>query len=301
MSEADESHVAQREAETYIAQLRKAHTPMQLYGQDRQAVVTWYNLFVDFLKTYRVPIKIFDKLQVSRLEDPDEHIYPRALETDPHLCNRFGAAIYAKLEEDQVLDPDNQLYMGLLRIHNSNRVGYTMLKSILAATLLTGLRNIGVLSTPPIAAIGVDAFAHAACPKEFFGQQAQLERNYRPKEQAMIYLQVIQRTPTYTAAATQLLYDLEQIRVNVQLPLRFRLPQLPVALVTHQGVLPAPERDAHPKTLNVTQSHPSDGPRDGHVSLLAPQRTPPPRYRHGPRVNTGHRHCGEPGHHQAPM
>ena len=119
-SDSAEPYVAQREAETYIAQLRKAHTPMQLRGQDRQAVVTWYNSFVDFLKTYRVPIKIFDELQASRLEDPDEHIYPSVLESDPHHCNRFGAAIYAKLEEDQVLDPDNQLNMGLLRIHNSN-------------------------------------------------------------------------------------------------------------------------------------------------------------------------------------
>jgi hypothetical protein len=70
----------------------------------------------------------------------------------------------------------------------------------------------------------------------------------------MMYLQSMQQTPTYTAAATQLLYDLEQIREDVTLPLRFRLPQLPVALVTHQGVLRTTDRGTQLETVNVTQS-----------------------------------------------
>ena len=87
---------------------------MQLQGQHRQAVVTWYNLFVDFLKTYRVPIKIFDEFQVHKLDDPSEVLYPRALGDDPHMYDRYSAAIYARLELDQqVLDPKNQVYMGL--------------------------------------------------------------------------------------------------------------------------------------------------------------------------------------------
>ena len=45
-------------AENYIARLRKTPTPMQLRGQQRQAVVTWYNSFVAFLKPIEYPLKI---------------------------------------------------------------------------------------------------------------------------------------------------------------------------------------------------------------------------------------------------
>ena len=74
--------------EDYIARLRKTPTPMQLCGQERQAaVVTWYNSFVDFLKTYRIPIKIFEEFQLHKLDDPKEVLYPATLE-DPHLYDR---------------------------------------------------------------------------------------------------------------------------------------------------------------------------------------------------------------------
>ena len=165
-------------AEYYIARLRKTPIPMQLRGQQRQAVVTWYNLFVDFLKTYRVLIKIFDDFQVHNLDDPDEILYPQSLVGYPHMYDRYSAAIYARLEEDQVLDPDNKIYMGLLQLYNSTRDGYSMLKSILAATLLADLQNISVLTTPPMAPPGTDPFVYAASLKEFFSHQAQLERNY---------------------------------------------------------------------------------------------------------------------------
>ena len=155
-------------AENYIARLRKTPTPMQLRGQQRQAVVTWYNSCVDFLKTYRVPIKIFDEFHVHKLDDPAEVLYPQTLAHDPHMYDRYSAAIYARLEEDQVLDPDNQVYMGPLRLHNSTRDGYIVLKSILAATLLADIRNISVLSTPPTAAPGTDPFLYAASLKDFF-------------------------------------------------------------------------------------------------------------------------------------
>ena len=73
--------------EDYIARLRKTPTPMQLRGQERQAVVTWYNSFVDFLKTYRVPIKIFEEFQLHNLDDPKEVLYPSTLD-DQHLYDR---------------------------------------------------------------------------------------------------------------------------------------------------------------------------------------------------------------------
>ena len=235
---------------------------MQLRGQQRQAVVTWYNSFVDFLKTYRVPIKIFDEFQVHKLDDPAEILYPQSLAGDPHLYDRYSAAIYARLEEDQVLDPENKIYMGLLQLYNSTRDGYSMLKSILAATLLADLRNISVLSTPPTAASDTDPFVYAASLKEFFSHQAQLERHYHPKEQAMMYLQAMQQQPKYTAAATQMLHDLEQAKQQA-LPAQYRLSQLPVAMVTHQGVL----RSEPPTvTLNVTQSRPFEQAERGEAT-----------------------------------
>jgi hypothetical protein len=93
---------------------------MQLRGQQRQAVVTCrYNSFVDFLKAYRVPIKIFDEFHVHKLDDPAELLYPQTLVQDPHMYDRYSAAIYAGLEEDQVLDPENQVYMGLCpKVHS---------------------------------------------------------------------------------------------------------------------------------------------------------------------------------------
>ena len=147
---------------------------------------------MDFLKTYRVPIKIFDEFHVHKLDDPAEVLYPAMLGDNPHMYDRYSAAIYARLEEDQVLDPDNQVYMGLLRLHNSTRDGYSVLKSLLAATLLADIRNISVLSTPPAAAPGTDPFLYAASLKEFFSHQAQLERHYHNKEQATMYLQAVQ-------------------------------------------------------------------------------------------------------------
>ena len=217
-------------AENYIARLRKTATPMQLRGQQRQAVVTWYTSFVDFLKTYRVPIKKFDEFQVHKLDDPAEILYPQSLVGDPHMYDpRYSAAIYARLEEDQVLDPDNKIYMGLLQSYNSTRDGYSVLKSILAATLLADLRNISVLSTPPAAPPGTDPFVYAASLKEFFSHQAPLERHYHLKEQAMMHLQAMQQQPKYTAAATQMLHDLEQVKLDPpqELPARYRLSQLP--------------------------------------------------------------------------
>lgn len=171
-------------------------------------MVKWYNSFVDFLKTYRVPIKIFEEeFQLHKLDNPKEVLYPSTLD-DPHLYDRYSAAIYARLEADDVLDPNNQVYMGLLRLHNSTRDGYTMLKAILVSTLLAGVRNISVLSTPPMAPSETCPFTYAASLKEFFDYQAQLQRKYHLREQALMYLQALQPTPKYTAAAMHLIQDL---------------------------------------------------------------------------------------------
>jgi hypothetical protein len=207
------------------------------------------------------------------------------------MYDRYSAAIYARLEEDQVLDPDNQVYMGLLRLHNSTRDGYSVLKSILAATLLADIRNISVLSTPPTASPGTDPFLYAASLKEFFSHQAQLERHYHHKEQATMYLQAMQQQPKYTAAATQVLHDLEQLKLanNQDLPATYGVSQLPVAMVTHQGVLCAEPPTA---TLNVTQL---TRPASDQVN-----ETLSSDYRHGPSRTPANRNhaCGIP---KAPM
>jgi hypothetical protein len=252
----DQKQISQDSREDYIARLRKTPTPMQLRGQERHAVVTWYNSFLDFLKTYRVPIKIFEEFQLHKLDDPNKVLYPLTLD-DPHLYDRYSAAIYARLEADDVLDPDNQVYMGLLCLHNSTRDGYTMLKAFLASTLLADVRNISILSTPPLAAPGTCPFAYAASLKEFFEYQAQLQRKYHPREQALTYLQAMQPEPKYTAAAMQLNQDLERLRTTETLPDKYTFNHLPVALVTHQGVLRDPPEPT--AMLNVTHSRPIMG------------------------------------------
>ena len=58
-----------------------------------------YNLFADFLKIHRVPIKILDEIRIDRLEDPRETVCPtESYESDPALHDRYSAAIYARLE-----------------------------------------------------------------------------------------------------------------------------------------------------------------------------------------------------------
>lgn len=127
-----------------------------------------------------------------------------------------------------------------------------MLKAILASTLLADVRNISILSTPPVAPPGTCPFAYAASLKEFFEHQAQLQRKYHPREQALVYLQALQPEPKYTAAAMQLIQDLEHIRNDNALPDKYIFNHLPVALVTHQGVLRVPNDST--ATLNVTHS-----------------------------------------------
>ena len=70
-------------------------------------------------------------------------------EQAPQLYNNYSSAIYARLEEDGVLDPHDPLYKGLLEVYNSRRDGYALLESILAATVMVQSKDLGALSTPP--------------------------------------------------------------------------------------------------------------------------------------------------------
>ena len=88
---------------------------------------------------YRVSIKILDDVPIDSLNDERETLYPvgRLYETDPDLHDRYSTAIYARLEEDDVLDSSDKLYMGLLQMYNSRHNGYALVKAIHATTRAT--------------------------------------------------------------------------------------------------------------------------------------------------------------------
>ena len=215
--------------EYQIGRLRTASTPMQLRGRERKAVIIFYNSFVDFLKMYRVPIKIFDVLQVSKLDSTQEMLYPSDLqhEHNAYIRERYSAAIYARLEEDGILDPNEQMYQGLLQMYNSTRDGYSLLQAILAATLVVASKNVGVLNTPPIALPGSNPYEYAVQLQEFYRLQHHNGRNYPPQEQALMYLQGMQRSEAYAGAAAQLIHELEQMaptRTSQPAPIEVYIP-----------------------------------------------------------------------------
>ena len=94
-----------------LARLRAATTPNQLRGRDRKSICIFYNLFVDFNRIYRIPLKILDDIRLDKLDDEAENVYPTGLrEQAPQLYDDYSSAIYARLEEDGVLDPHDPLY-----------------------------------------------------------------------------------------------------------------------------------------------------------------------------------------------
>ena len=238
-----------------IGRLRSTSTPMQLRSRERKAVITFYNSFVDFLKMYRVPIKIFDLLNVHKLDSNHEHLYPSDMEQEYDLRERYSAAIYARLEEDGILDTSDQMYMGLLQMYNSTRDGYSLLKALLAATVMVESKNVGILNTPPMAVPGSNPYGYAVQLQEFYRLQNHNGRGYPPQEQALMYLQAMQRIEAYTQAATQLIQELEQVAPlrTSTVPSRFLFPQLPVTLATKQGLL-GTDNHAPSAHLNVTRA-----------------------------------------------
>ena len=150
-----------------LARLRATNTPNQLRGRDRKSVCIFYNSFVDFNRIYRIPLKILDNIRLDRLDQEEETLlYPPGLDHNPQLYDGYSSAIYARLEEEGVLDPTNPLYKGLLlEVYNSRRDGYALLIGILAATVLVQAKDLGALSTPPQPQPG-------STPHNFASQQA---------------------------------------------------------------------------------------------------------------------------------
>ncbi|KAI2502314.1 hypothetical protein MHU86_12118 [Fragilaria crotonensis] len=239
-----------------ISRLRKANTPTHLRGRDRKSVTVFYNSFVDFHKIYRVPFKILDDLRIDKLDDvTQERLHPADLLEDPTLYDRYSSAIYARLEEDGVLDPSDQLYQGLLQMYNSKRDGYRLLQDILATTLLVPSKNIGQLSTPPTVQQGTTPYDFAWQLKEFYACQLQHNRTYTVREQATMFLQGMQHATPFTHAATQLLHDMHQLPEGVPLPLRLAFPNnLPLTLLTSAETMRS--HSSTSATINVTRSTP---------------------------------------------
>ena len=237
-----------------ISQLRKSSTPARIRGRDRKSVTVFYNSFVDFLKIHRVPIKILDEVRIDRLEDDNETLYPTEMhDLDPGLHNRYSAAIYARLEEEDVLDSTEPLFVGLLQMFNSRRDGYALLKAILATTLMVHTQDLGRLSTPPTAQPGTTPYEYACSLNEFYRGQRQFNRSYTTREQATMYLQGMANDPAYTMAAQQLMHDIQQLPENTPLPTRYCTPALPLTLLAHPAAIQE-TRGRTAASLNVTQA-----------------------------------------------
>ena len=214
-----------------------------------------------------------DDIRIDKLDDINqERLHPAELLQDQSLYERYSSAIYARLEEEGVLDPTDHLYQGLLQMYNSKRDGYRLLQGILATTLLVPATNLGQLSTPPTVQPGTTPYDFACQLKEFYACQLQRNRTYTIREQATMFLQGMQQASSFNHAATQLLHDLQQLPEAAPLPLRLAFPSnLPLTLLTSAETM-----RAHSKTsaiINVTRSTPRhDEDRTPHVRERSRER-----------------------------
>ena len=246
-------HAKWADPDFQISQLRKTSTPTRLRGRDQKSVTVFYNSFVDFNKIYQVPLKILDDIRIDRLDDDRETVYPSGTyESDIALHDRYSAAIYARLEEEDVLDPAEPLYVGLLQMYNSRREGYALLKAILFTTLMVHTQDLERLSTPPTASPGTTPYEFACRLSEFYRVQQQFNRIYTVREQAMMFLQGMAQDPVYMLATQQLIHDIQQISEHVPLPTRFCNPALPLTLLAHPSALHASRQTS--ASINVTHA-----------------------------------------------
>ena len=242
------------EIDLQVSRYRKASTPTHLRGRDRQSVTVFYNSFVDFSKIYRIPFKILDDVRIDKLDDvTQERLHPEDLLHNPVLYDCYSSAIYARLEEETVLDNSDKLFKGLLQMYNSKRDGYRLLQDLLAATLLVPAQNVGQLSTPPTVTQGTTPYDFACELKEFFACQEQRGRSYATREKSMMYLQGMQQETLHAQASTQLIFDLKQIPEDevTPIPIRLAFPNnLPLTLLTTAETMNAHQH----ATINVTRS-----------------------------------------------
>jgi hypothetical protein len=197
-----------------------------------------------------------------------ERLHPEDLLDHPVLYDCYGSAIYARLEEETVLDSSDKLSKGLLQMYNSKCDGYR-LQDLLAATLLVPAQNVSKLSTPPTVTQGTTPYDFACELKEFFACQEQRGRSYATREKSMMYLQGMQQDTLHTQASTQLIIELKQILEDsvTQIPIRLAFPNnLPLTLLTIAETM-----NAHPHAkINVTRS--TTRPSDYDYAARRPER-----------------------------
>ena len=92
----------------------------------------------------------------------------------------------------------------------------------------------------------------------------------------MMFLQGMQKVQTYSAASTQLIHDLEQ-QVTVEVPSRFRYPQLPVTLGIHPAVQSTTQSAGTPAHLNVAKATDSASRYQTHDNARTPPNSTPRR------------------------
>lgn len=278
----DEDNNKYTNPEYQLPRLRSTSTPTQLRTRERKAVIKFYNGFVDFVRQYGVPIKTFDQLQIENLEDPMMTVYPTdRLARDSPVYSKYSAAIYARLEEEGILDPTEPIYRGLLQMYNRTRDGYNLLKAILAATLMVEAKNLSLLSTPPPVDSTAHPFEYASQLQEFFQFQTKYQRHYTDREQVLMFLQGMQQVRRYALSAAQLVHDLEQHPPTGPLAHRLCFLQIPITLDSHPATLPMPSpSEAYaPARLNVTRASSDDSPSPSSHNVPTRTRRGPPAQR----------------------
>ena len=237
--------------EYQLTRLRKSTPSMQLTGTTREAVHSFYNSFVDFLDSHRIPIRPLMALRANEPAFPTTDI-------DPMLLQRYSAAIYTRLEEPGVLDTRISRYKGLLQQHNETRDGYMVLQQLLRPHIDHAILNNFV--TVPVFGPTDSIYTFAAHMTKYFTDQRRRYRHYGKREQALMYLQGILADPEYTDAAKSILTDLAKLDPAYDdLDPKYYMESLPGTVEAHR-TLTQPYNPVHTR-INATSSR-THNPRD---------------------------------------
>ena len=252
--------------EYQLTRLRKSTPSMQLTGTTREAVHSFYNSFVDFLDSHRIPIRPLMALRPNEPAFPDTAL-------DPTLLHRYSAAIYTRLEEPGVLDTRISRYKGLLQQHNETRDGYMVLQQLLRPHIDHVTLNNFV--TVPVYGPTDSIYTFAANMTKYFTDQRRRYRHYGKREQALMYLQGILADQEYTDAAKSILTDLAKLDPAYDdLDPKYYMESLPGTVEAHR-TLTQPYATVHPRiNATSTRAHQPRDTRPRHRTDSSMHRTP---------------------------
>jgi Reverse transcriptase (RNA-dependent DNA polymerase) len=279
--------------EYQLATLRKTSPSMQLRGTTADDVLSFYNSFVDFLSSFRVPILHATNLIL------DEPVYPTDREIHPDLLQRYSAAIYTRLEEPGVLDQTISRYKGLIQQHNGTRDGYRVLQQLVRPYLDShALTNIPIR---PEYSTTDSIYTFAAALTKYFQAQRRRYRNYPRLEQAIIYLHGAINDSDYTEAARSLLYDLAKLKTTDILDPKFNLETLPGTLDAQRALITPPTAPPQGTRINAATTRDNNRRNNTRAYQNRPNNTHTPRTQHQPstpreyNTGTGTRNPATPG------